>query len=173
GADARDGGRVDEADVAEPTDAAAGAAASVLLRRLRRRLRARRRYLGPGGVGREQRPAPRQAIGAVTIGEQPEVADPDEAGGQDVKEEPAQKLHAVERHDLRTAGVVAVAEGDPGVLDVDDARVADRDTMGVTGEVLEHLLGGSERAFGVDDPFSGALLREERGETGGRRERGR
>jgi hypothetical protein len=49
--------------------------------------------------------------------------------------------------------------GDPGVLDVDDAPVADGDAVGIASEVLEYLLGRAERGFGVDDPFLGELLR--------------
>jgi hypothetical protein len=45
-----------------------------------------------------------------------------------VKEEPAQELHAVEPHDLRTAGVVAVAEGDPGERAV---RLARTEAIGI------------------------------------------
>ncbi len=60
----------------------------------------------PAGAG--------QMLGAVAVGEQPEMADPHEALGEDMQEEPADKLLGGEVHGfgLIAMGVVAPSEED-------------------------------------------------------------
>ncbi len=48
--------------------------------------------------------------------------------------------------------VVLPTEGDLAWLDRDQAPVGDGDSMGVAGQVLENLLGTSERGFAIDHP---------------------
>jgi hypothetical protein len=47
-------------------------------------------------------PAQGEGLTAVAVGEQAEVADLDEAGGQNVKQEAADELDCVEGHDCTT-----------------------------------------------------------------------
>ena len=58
---------------------------------------------------------------AITIGEQAEVADLDEARGQDVKQEAADELVRLERHDLLAlradAAIVLVSEAHARFVD--------------------------------------------------------
>jgi hypothetical protein len=74
------------------------------------------------------------------------VTDPNEALGEDVKEEPSQELEAVELHltDGVAAGAVAVAEGEVFIGERTDAAVADRDAVGIARQVLEDLFGRAE-----------------------------
>src|SRR5262245_6233950 len=51
-----------------------------------------------------------------------------------------------------TIGAVAPAERHTGAVDGDDASIADRDAMGVTRQVLQHLHRPAERWLAVDDP---------------------
>jgi hypothetical protein len=90
----------------------------------------------------------------ATIGEPAEVADADEAVGDDVEEEPPEKLVDIEVHDLHAVavGVVAPAEADPAVSQREEPVVGERDAVGVATEVGEHVLGASEGRFAVDDP---------------------
>ena len=74
----------------------------------------------PGGLRRRQRrrglgeegPALREGHGSAAISEQAEVADPDEAVGDDMEQEAAEELVDVERHDLHAilVGIVAPAD---------------------------------------------------------------
>ena len=43
-----------------------------------------------------------------------------------------------------------------GLVEGEDAAVADGDAVGVAGKVGEHLLGSAERALGIDVPFGPA-----------------
>jgi hypothetical protein len=88
------------------------------------------------------------------IGEESEVTDLHESGGQDVQQESANELLAIEAHLLAAVVVaaVAVAEAYAAVSDGQDAMVGDGDSVGVAAEVVEHLLGADEGALGIDDP---------------------
>ena len=57
----------------------------------------------------EVQSAKRKCLSAVTVSEQAEVADPDEARGQDVKQEAADELDRIEGHDLDAIVVFGVA----------------------------------------------------------------
>ena len=47
---------------------------------------------------------------------------------------------------------IAVSEGDFSVMDRADAIIGERHTVGVAAEVVEDMVGRTERFFGVDDP---------------------
>ena len=121
-------------------------------------------------------------------GEQAVVADAVKALGQDVEQEAPDELVGAERHDLLPFGtgaaVVLVAEGHPGLVEVEEAAVRDGDAVGVAGEIGQHGLRSAEGALGIDDPVGPAQRREDRrgvrrlgrGEgraAAGRRRRGR
>lgn len=83
-----------------------------------------------------------EGVAAVAVGEQTEVTDFDEAGGQDVKQEATYELDRVEDHD-RTAVVmsgVPPAKAHLSTVEAEQPSVGDGDTMGVAGRVLEHVL---------------------------------
>jgi hypothetical protein len=75
----------------------------------------------------QQLSAKRESRCAMAIGEEPEVADAMEAGGQDVQEEPAHELARIERHDLAAAflPIVLPEEADGGVGRGDEPAVGD------------------------------------------------
>ena len=77
-----------------------------------------------------------------------------ESVGQAVEQEAADELGCVERHQLALVrlSIVAPAEPDPGLVDGHEPAVGDRHAMGVAPEIGEHLVGGAERRFGIDDP---------------------
>jgi hypothetical protein len=99
-------------------------------------------------------------VGADAVGEEAEVADADEALGQDVEQEASDELDAGEFHGLhaRFCGAVLPSKADPFIVDVDDALVGDRNAVGVASEVLEDLGRAAEGGFGVDHPFLPAEL---------------
>jgi hypothetical protein len=53
----------------------------------------------------QERPAELQGLAALRIGEKAEVADFDQARGQDVEEKPADKLDSVQRHEPGLVGM--------------------------------------------------------------------
>lgn len=61
---------------------------------------------------------------------------------------------------------IAVAEGDPPVLESHEALVADGDAMGIAAEVAEHLFRAGEGSFAVDDPGLGGGLSQEAASQG-------
>src|SRR5215470_10246004 len=71
-----------------------------------------------------------------------------------MQQEPSQEFVSRESHLplLVAMGIVFPAERDLAVLEGDQAMIGDGDTMGVTGQVVEHIFGPAEGRFGVDDP---------------------
>ena len=82
------------------------------------------------------------------------MADAVEPARQGVKEEAADELVGGEGHDLLPSGaglaVILVAEGDPGLVEPEEAAVRYGDPVGVAREVSEHGLGTRERRLGID-----------------------
>ena len=66
---------------------------------------------------------------------------------------PTRKLVGVERHCLGFVAdaVILPAEADAAVLACEGTTIGDGDAMGIAAEIVEHLFGSAERAFGVDD----------------------
>ena len=95
---------------------------------------------------------------AIAVGQQAEVADLDEARGQDVEQEAADELDRIEGHDLDAVVVfgVAPAEAYLAVNEIEEPAVSDGDAVGVAGQVLQHMLGSAEGWLGIDDPLLGA-----------------
>jgi hypothetical protein len=85
----------------------------------------------------------RQSGRPAAVGEQPEVADADEAVGDHVGQEAAQKLVDVEIHDLHTGpvSVVAPAEMDAAIAGVDKPVIGNRHAVGVAAEISEECSG--------------------------------
>jgi hypothetical protein len=103
----------------------------------------------------ESSETPWQESGTPSIGEEAEVADADEALGEQVKQEATQKLIAREGHQflLIVVSGVTPAEGDLAVGQRDQAMVGDGDAVSVATEILQYVLGSAEGWFGVDDPI--------------------
>src|SRR5215475_13517492 len=80
-------------------------------------------------------------------------ADKEEGKQQEAPDE----LVRVKPHRLPAArpidAIVFPSEGDAGVVGCDEAAVGDGDTMRVTGEIAQHLLGPCERRLAVDYPL--------------------
>jgi hypothetical protein len=104
-------------------------------------------------VGQEQSDA-LEFLPTVSVGKKAVVANAHEAAGEHVEKEPAKKLEWVEAHGSLNVlvGVVLVAESDHAVVEGDQPLIGDGDAMGVSGEVLEHLLGTAERGLRVNYP---------------------
>jgi len=83
---------------------------------------------------------------ALAAGIETEVADFLEAVGQDVLHESAQKLDWMQGLGLAILG----AEGDRVTLNLNEAAVGDRDTVGVATEVAEEVLSATKRPLGID-----------------------
>jgi hypothetical protein len=90
----------------------------------------------------------------VAIGQPAEVADANEAGGQEVQEEAAEEFEGIEGTGLCYCSVTIVFPGkrDAAVFDLEQAMVGNSDPVGVAAEILDDLSGAAPGPFGVDDP---------------------
>ena len=102
----------------------------------------------------QQLPAEGQQSGAAAIGEEAEVADADEAAGEQMQQEAAHELLSGQGHESLPVAVCRVtpAEGDVAIIECNESGVGDGDAMGVCAEITERVFGSAEGAFGVDDP---------------------
>jgi hypothetical protein len=105
------------------------------------------------GLDGEQALTEGQESGAAAISQEAERADADKAAGQDVEQEAAQELLRIERHHslLISVGIILPAESNLVMLESHEAMVGDGYTMGIAGEIAEHMMGTAERGLGVDD----------------------
>ena len=83
------------------------------------------------------------------------MADLDETGRQDMEEEPADKLHGVQRHEfvLIAVGRVSPAKRNLAILQGREAPIGDGNPVGVAGHVLKDLLGPAKWLLGMDHPL--------------------
>jgi hypothetical protein len=72
-------------------------------------------------------PAESQRLATVSVGKQSEVADLDEAGGQDMEQEAADELDRVELHDAAAVVVSGVppSEAHLAVIEAEESSVGD------------------------------------------------
>src|SRR5262245_40072285 len=86
---------------------------------------------------------------AVSVREDAEVADANEAIRDDVEEEPADELLGLQPHDfdLIGVGIVLPPEANRRAFQTEDALVGDRNAVGIAAEVVESLHGAGERTF--------------------------
>ena len=112
----------------------------------------------------EVAPAQGEGLAPVAVGEQTEVADLDEAGGQDVEEEAADELNGIEGHDCTAVVMSGVppAEANLSLVEAEQSTVGDGDAVGVAGQVLEHVFRTAEGRLGVDHPLLAAQCVEQR-----------
>lgn len=108
-----------------------------------------------GNEGRQQGASAFEPSVDVARGEQAEVADLDEALGQQVFEKAPNEFGRCDGGGFFTAGT----EDDGVFIGADESGIADGDAMGVAPEIAVNLLGSTEGAFGVDDPTLFVQLR--------------
>ena len=110
------------------------------------------------------KPAQVQRLSAIAAGKQSEVADLDEAGRQDMKQEAANELDRVEGHDAAAVAMTGVppSEAHLSVVEAEQSSVGDGNSVCVAGQVLQHMLGSAERGLGIDHPLSPAQGSEQR-----------
>jgi len=99
---------------------------------------------------------------ASAAGKETEVANTNEAAGQDMKQETAEKLIGAKRHDSFLVAVSGVSEAERDLFTVegDQSVIGDGNTMGISTEVSEHLIGPAERRLAVDHPAVAEQLSE-------------
>ncbi len=85
----------------------------------------------------QQSPAEGQQAGAASVGEKSEVADADEAAGEQVQQEAAQELVNGQGHESVLVAVsrVAPAKGDVVALQRDESVVGNRHAVGVGAKI--------------------------------------
>jgi hypothetical protein len=112
------------------------------------------------GANIEQASAKRELLGAVAVGKESVVTNAMEATRQYVEEEAAYEFGDRDPHDFGLVNavfpIVLPAEADMGLVEIEQATVGDRDTMGVAREIGQDLLRTSEGLFRIDDPFGHA-----------------
>ena len=86
-------------------------------------------------------PAQGQPAVPVAVGVEAVMADPGEPGRQDMKQEPADELAGIERHDPApvAAGVVAPTEPDLLPVEAHQPVVGDGGLVGVTPDICPDL----------------------------------
>src|SRR5260370_19229641 len=104
------------------------------------------------------------------VGEEAEVANANQALGQNVEEEASKELVGGNGHGLLLAAVsiVSPAEADAIVLEGHETMVGDGDAVGIAGQVVENMFGATEGWLGVDHPVLLAEFGEEVAECAGR-----
>ena len=101
----------------------------------------------------EQASAKRKLVGAMSVGKEAVVANAMEAIRQHMEEEAANELGDRDSHDfalvIAAFPIVLPAEGDVGLVEIEQATVGDRNAMGVAGEIGQDLLGTGEGLLGI------------------------
>src|SRR6202789_15901 len=100
-------------------------------------------------------PAQGEGLMSVAVGEQSEVADLDEASGQDVEQEAANELDRVEGHDAAAVVMpgVSPAKAHLSAVEAEQSPVGNGDAVGIAGQILQDVFGSAEGRLGVDHPL--------------------
>ena len=95
-----------------------------------------------------------QERGAPAVGEESEVANAHEAFRKQVQQEAAQEFIERKSQQLLFVGVSGIAptKSDLPFGKGDQAMIGDGYAMGVAAQILEHILGATERWFRVNYP---------------------
>src|ERR1700676_5623815 len=103
----------------------------------------------------------------MSVGKEAVAANAMEAIRQHMEQEAAYELGDRDSHDfalvIAAFPIVLPAEGDVGLVEIEQASVGDRDAMSVAREIGQDLLGTGEGLFGIDEPFGSAQGRESGG----------
>ena len=115
---------------------------------------------GRGSGCFKELPSPGEKLRAVSIGQEAEVPDADEATWEYVLKETTDEVWRREGEQSLAIAVatVAIAEGHAAILEGDQALVADGDAVGVAAQVLEHLSRTGHGRLAVDHPVFGGGL---------------
>jgi len=102
-----------------------------------------------------------------------EVADTDESGRENMKQEPPHKLRGGQCHCalLIVVSRITPAERDLAIDQRNQAVIGDSHPVGVAAEILQHVIGASERPLGVDHPVATEQRSQHDGEGLGARQR--
>lgn len=97
----------------------------------------------------------RQLDRAYPIREEPIVANPLEATGQNMEEKPSEEFDGVEGHRALpiAALVILPSERHLAIGTGEEPPIGDRPSMCIAGQVLEHRLGPGQWRLGIDDPL--------------------
>jgi hypothetical protein len=96
-----------------------------------------------------------QLLLAVSIAEEPVVANAMESTRQNVEQKPPDELVRREGHGFLfvIVAVVSPVKFHLAIFDVDDPVIGNGHAVRVTADIVHHLLWPGERGLGVDDPF--------------------
>jgi hypothetical protein len=94
-------------------------------------------------------------LGSPPVCEEAEVADADEAAGQQVKQETTQELVDRQSHDALPVAVsgISPSESNAAVSEGKQSVVGDGDAMSVSAEIAQHVLRAAEGRLGIYDPI--------------------
>jgi hypothetical protein len=125
-----------------------------------------------GGCGAEMTAALLQRLSAASVGKESEVPDLHETCRKHMEQEATHELGCLESHDAASVVVPGVppAEADLAVVEAEKSSVGNGDTMGVAGQILQHMFWATERRLGVDHPICSPQFSEQRVESSRRRE---
>lgn len=117
-------------------------------------------FVSTGDVDAQGGAASGEVQGAISIGEQPVVANAHEPAGENVLEKSSDEFVDFQGHGFGATAmaIVSPCEGDTAVFQVDQAVVGDGDAMGVAREVIEDFRGAAEGRRGVNDPVNPAVF---------------
>ena len=90
----------------------------------------------------------------VGTGEITEVADADEAPGQDVLAKAAQELDSGESHDALfiATSIVSPSEAHAVTIEAKQALIADGHTVGIAAEIAQHVARFTKSGLGINHP---------------------
>ena len=100
---------------------------------------------------------------SIAVGEKSEVPDLYKSARQYMQEKPPDELNGIQGRlfDLVAILRIAPAKADPSILQLHQSSIGYGHPVGVSCQILEHLLGAAERGLGVNDPLQLAEGREE------------
>src|SRR3546814_8291765 len=114
------------------------------------------RIVGRRGGDVEQTAGAFEMILAPGAGEQARVADAVESARQGVEQEAANELVSGQRHDLLAVGaalaIIFISEGDPGLIEAEEAAVRYRNAVGVARQIGTPTPGPGDRRLGIVPP---------------------
>ena len=107
-----------------------------------------------------------QQAPAVAVGQESEVANPNECPWQHMQQKAPQELVGADGHGPLPipAGVILPAERDLAVLESNESVVGDGNAMRILSEVMQYVFGSAEGPFCVHDPVLPKELPQETAE---------
>jgi hypothetical protein len=105
----------------------------------------------------EQHATPLELRLAAPVRKQPIMAEPLEAGGQDMEQEPPEELDGIEGHQSVAVpmGIVFPPKGHPPILQGHQTTIRDRHAVGIAREILQYLSRATGGWLGIHHPLRG------------------